>query len=276
MVDLCYDGTMNETFELAILYWFYKDPDVTKNHLELIRQHNPSAKIYGLYGGKPEVSESYKNLLDELLDDFWTYPGTYGDDKNTKWIHGDLLLLDWYDKRGRNLKWDSIAILQWDMLLFANVRDILPGLKKDHLFFSGFRELDGVLENRWYWTKPGGEDRKNYQSFKRFIAKEYNYTSRAKSCLYVLEVLTSSFFEMYLKLENKKMGMLEYKDPTLACIWGLPIYQHDIGIYWHDGKRELADFPLNAMSIEITLPYIECELNKPGGWRLFHPYESNY
>lgn len=272
----CYDGAMNETLDLAILYWFYQDPEVTRNHLELIRRYNPNAKIYGLFGGKLVDAKSYEETLGGLLDDFWVYPGTYGADSNTKWMYGNLLLVDWYDKRGRNLKWDSIAILQWDMLLFADIRDIVPGLKKDQVFFSGYRELNDVTENRWYWTKPGGEDRKDYLAFKRYVAKKYGYTSRPKSCLYILEVLTSNFFDMYLELDDKKIGMLEYKDPTLAFIWGISIYQHDVGVYWIDKGQSLEESPMNASAIKIKPSFIENELVKPDGWRLFHPYESNY
>lgn len=268
---------MEETgdFNLAILYWFYKEPEITKNHLEIIRKNNPDRKIYGLFGGDPADAGEYRDVLNDLLDDFWTYPGTYGDDQKTKWIHGDLVLLDWYDKRGRDLVWDSIAITQWDMLVFADIGDITPGIRKSQVFFSGYRDLDSGIENSWNWTRPDKKYRQNYLAFRQYVATEYSYTERIRCCLYVFEVLTHDFFEAYLNMSDKKIGMLEYKDPTFASAIGLDIYEHDVGVYWGD-KGVVEDFPLNAASVNISKTYIDKELKKIDGWRLFHPYESTW
>jgi hypothetical protein len=51
-----------QPFDLAILYWFYKEPEVTKNHLQMIRRHNPGRKIYGLFGGQSERLSNTKNF----------------------------------------------------------------------------------------------------------------------------------------------------------------------------------------------------------------------
>jgi len=263
-------------FDLAILYWFYKEPEVTKNHLELIRKNNPNVKIFGLFGGEPDESNDYKELLGDLLDDFWLYEGTYGTDSYSKWVHGDLMLLDWYDKRGRDLGWDSIATVQWDMLLFTDIRKIVPGLNKNQIYFSGYRELDDAVENRWSWTKPDGKHRQDYLDFCDFVDKEYGYKSRLKICLFIFQVLTREFFEKYMQIPNKKVGMLEYKDPTLANIFGLDIYELDIGVLWQDKGQHTENSPLNALPIEIKAGYIIDELKREDGWRLFHPYKKEW
>ncbi len=41
----------------AILFWFHDNPKICANRLEIIRQHNPGAAIYGLYGGEPQGEE---------------------------------------------------------------------------------------------------------------------------------------------------------------------------------------------------------------------------
>lgn len=265
-----------QPFSLAILYWFYKEPEVTKNHLELIRKYNPGRKIYGLFGGNIEEADAYRELLKGELDDFWTYPGTYGVDTRTKWIHGDLLLLDWYEKRGCNLEWDSIAITQWDMLVLNDIANITPGLQKDQVFFSGYRDLDSAVENRWSWTKPDSDHRQDYENFREFVVGQHDYELPLKCCLFIYEVLARPFFDGYLSLKDKKLGMLEYKDPTLAHILGLSIYQHDVGVYWKDTRQDVLTSPLNAMSVPIEKDYVEAELAKADGWRLFHPYEHSW
>ncbi len=42
--------------EPAVLFWFYKKEGVCTQRLRILRQMNPMAKIYGLYGGP--VSEA--------------------------------------------------------------------------------------------------------------------------------------------------------------------------------------------------------------------------
>jgi hypothetical protein len=264
-----------QPFDLAILYWFYKEPEVTKNHLQMIRRHNPGRKIYGLFGGQAEKAKQYQKLLTQL-DDFWIYPGTYGDDNYSKWIHGDLMLLDWYQKRGRDLPWDSLAITQWDMLVMDDVANLTPGLQKDQLFFSGYRDMDQELEERWSWTKPGSQHRQDYLDFTDFVVKEYGYQPPLKACLFIYEVLTRPFFDGLGKLADKKLGMLEYKDPTLAVVLGLSALEHDLGVFWSDKRPSIHDSPLNGRSVELAKSYIEAELTKPDGWRLFHPYKQNW
>jgi hypothetical protein len=263
-----------DQFDLAILYWFYKEPEVTKNHLELMRTYNPERKIYGLFGGAPNDESHYRDLLQGDLDDFWAYPGTYGEDAYTKWIHGDLMILDWYDKRGRSLEWDSIAITQWDMLVLDDVAHVTPGIKKDQVFFSGYRMLDPAIENRWLWTKPGSKHRQDYLNFCASVVSEHDYQLPLRCCLFIYEVLTREFFDGYLTVSDKKLGMLEYKCPTLADVLGLDIYQRDIGVFWGDPGQSVAASPLNAITEPIANTYITSELAKPDGWRVFHPYEE--
>jgi len=59
--------------DLAILYWFYKEPETTKNHLKLLRKYNPNHKVYGLSGGDPVEAAQYEQALGADLDGFWAY-----------------------------------------------------------------------------------------------------------------------------------------------------------------------------------------------------------
>jgi hypothetical protein len=255
--------------KLAIVFWFYKEPNVCKNRLELIRKTNPTLKIYGLYGGEQNKAGEYKKVLGSLVDDFYVSPYV---NKGWKWINGDLILLDWYDKRGRNLIWDSVAIIQWDLLLFDSLENQLPELKKGEIFFSGLKKLDKRTENSWYWTHPGETQRKNYLNFKKYIDDTYSYgKSEMMCCMFILQVFPRIFFDMHLRVKNKKIGMLEYKIPTYADIFNIPFYEKDLGVYW-GGK--LNTYPLNAKETEIKKTFILKYLNSPDGWRIFHPYYS--
>src|SRR3989338_3458632 len=100
--------------DLAVLFWFYKEPDICLNRLELLKKYNPGLKIYGLFGGETKHADIYKQKPGKYLDYFYISPHP---DPDWKWINGDVMILDWYQKRGKDLSWDSIVITQWDMLV---------------------------------------------------------------------------------------------------------------------------------------------------------------
>lgn len=254
---------------LAILFWFYNEPEICKNRLELIKNNNPLAKIYGLFGGDPkdlEDSVYYENLK-PYLDDLYICPFT---DQDWKWRHGDLVLLDWYEKRGTGFAWDSIVITQWDMLVFDSFERQFPNIKKGEIFLSGLRDLDAYIEGVWSWTREGSPDRYDYLTFLQYVKDKYNYaTTPPPCCLFILEVFPRLFFEKYAKIENKELGFLEYKIPIYAEIFGMVVYKRDLGVCWVEPSEK---YPLNARTEAIKKEYIEKQLETPHGWRIFHPY----
>ncbi|MDP1845664.1 MAG: hypothetical protein Q8L09_02840 [Candidatus Moranbacteria bacterium] len=257
--------------ELAILFWFYKKPLICKNHLLLLKRNNPGLRIYGLYGGDLKKVDRYKKILGEYLDDFYASPF-----KNSKWkwINGDLILLDWFRKRGKNLSWESLAVVQWDMLVFGKLAKIFRDAKRNQLYFSAFRSLDKDLENCWMWTKPGSIHRKNYLNFRKHIKKIYGYDKKILCCLFIFQIFTRSFFEKYSLVKKKYIGMLEYKIPTYAKIFKIPIFQKDTGARWFTKKLSKTPSPLNADSNEVSKTFIKSELRKKNGFRMFHPFNK--
>ena len=252
--------------KLAILFWFYKEHEICVNRLQLLKKYNPNLVIFGLYGGKQENEKSYKEKLGNFLDDFYTSPFTNSD---WKWINGDLVLLDWYDKRGRNLEFDSAVVVQWDMLVFDSLENQFKGIAKDQIFLSGLKKLDNYTENNWDWTRPGREERKNYLNYIRYVSENYQYNHEPVCCLFVLEVFPRIFFEKYLKIKNKEFGMLEYKVPIYSEIFNIPFFEKDLGVHWWGNVKTM---PMNAEPTEIETRYINKELGKKNGWRIFHPY----
>lgn len=253
---------------LAILFWFYKEPEICLNRLRLIKKHNPELKIYGLYGGKIEDANAYKKHLSDFLDDFYIAPF---EDEHYKWIHGDLLILDWYEKRGKDLNWESIAVVQWDMLIFESLATLFSGMKKDQIYFSGLIDLDEKTEFTWDWTNPNNNiERQDYEAFIKLVETSYDYKQRVKACLFIFEIFPRLFLEQYSQVEDKITGMLEYKVPTYAEIFNFEFFEKDIGVAWQDGDEHY--LPLNAVPLELDEQFIAKELNNPSGFRIFHPY----
>jgi hypothetical protein len=258
--------------KLAILFWFYKDIEVCKNRLQLIRKYNPNIKIYGLYGGPSQNSDEFKSGLMEYMDDFFLSPFL---DPDWKWYNGDLVILDWYEKRGKVLEWDSIIPVQWDMLVFDSLEKIFSGIKEDEMYISGLQKISSFIEKRWHWTKKsffGSRERKNYLSFKKYIKENYNYDEDLLCCLFILLVIPRKFFDKYLTVENREVGFLEYKIPTYAKIFDFKFFEKDLSVEFSFKKEDRGNKAMNAIPIEINDSYIDSELKKRDGWRIFHPY----
>ncbi len=253
---------------LAIVFWFYKKPRICINRLRLIKKTNPDLKIYGLYGGEKNQADYFKKILNPYLDDFYTSPY---EDSDWKWRHGDLMILDWYERRGKRLEWDSVAVIQWDMLVFGSLRKIFRGMKKGQIYLSGFRLLNKSIEQKWHWTQSNNpSERRRYEEFLDFIKINYKYKGPVYVCLFIFQIFPRVFFEKYtcIKKSNREIGFLEYKIPMLVKAFDIPVFKKDLGVLWF--KNEIK--PLNAVSREIDSMYIQNELKKKNGWRIFHPY----
>ncbi len=255
--------------ELAILFWFYKKPLVCKNHLTILKKHNPGLKIYGLFGGKPSESSKYKSILNDYLDDFYAFPSGKS---RWKWLNGDLMILDWYQKRGKNLPWDSLAIVQWDLLVLTDLGKKFEKIKKGQLYLSGPRTLENNLENRWLWTRPGSIYRKEYIDFSNHVRVNHGFRNKMRCCLFIFQIFPRSFLEKLANTKNFQLGFLEYKIPTYARIFKIPGFKKEIGCHWFDEEISKSSFPLNADSNEISKSYIISELEKKRGYRIFHPF----
>lgn len=257
--------------QLAILFWFYKEPDICENRLQMLKKYNPNLKIYGLFGGNRSEADEYEKRLGKYLDDFYVAPY---DNTDWKWINGDLMILDWYEKRGRGLKWDSVAVVQWDMLVFDSIEKHFAGIKKDEVYLSGTRILDKETENRWSWTKPDGKERKNYLEFLDYIKKKYDYVGEITCCLFIFQIFPRIFFEKFSTIEDREVGMLEYKIPMYAKIFGISFFEKDLGVWWFESEGTA--MPLNATPRKIEKSFIEAELAKKDGYRMFHPYYEKW
>lgn len=252
--------------DLAVIFWFYKKPKVCLNRLRLIKKHNPSVKIFGIFGGNKRQKDKFNKHLAGYLDDFYFSPFT---NRKWKWRHGDLMILDWYQNRGKGLNWDSLAIIQWDTLVFDSLNNQFPQLKRDQIFLSGLKELDKETEKRWWWTGRNRKERKIFLSFLRHVKEKYDYFGPTLCCLFIFQIFPRSFFEKYLSVTNKELGFLEYKVPIYANILNIPFYQKNLGVFWFKNRKKL---PLNASPKEIKKSLIEKELKKVNGWKIFHPY----
>jgi hypothetical protein len=276
--------------KLAILFWFYKEPEICQNRLELLRRYNPTTPIYGLYGGDLATIDGYQSALSPYLDDFYAF--TEPKDSYWKWIQGDLMITQWFRDRGKDLEWDTIVIIQWDMLVFGAVEQLFSMLKPNQLLLSGLRPIVEV-EQEWQWTSPKIPDlRERYLEFCEYIHKTYDYKQNPMGCLFIVVGFPRTFLEPYARVAEPELGFLEYRIPMYAQIFGTPFCEnHPFDAWWVDVdptfwaknplkrvyfslSRRLNPNPLNPAKREISLIPISRHLMIESGARIFHPYEQ--
>jgi hypothetical protein len=262
--------------QLGILFWFYKDAEVSQNRIRMLRRRNPELPIYGLYGGQPEDAARFSRALGGLLDDFWSFPRAK--DSRWKWRNGDLVLSSWFTERGRQLEWDSVFLAQWDTLVCAPIRRILPPLAPGEMLVSGLRPVSEV-EGWWQWML--GDAKKEYDAFRLHLAARYGAVDDPKCCQFIVMVLPRRFFEGYSSIEEPELGFLEYKVPMYAQAFGVPLVEDTCFRPWWPeepataGAKRTASL-MHAWRTPVRLPVVLFERFRPGGRRVFHPYHGIY
>jgi hypothetical protein len=256
---------------VALLFWFYRDLPVCRNRLEGLRDRNPHTRIFGLYGGDPDDAERFRAELSPLLDDFWAFDVVAP--SKWKWRHGDLMLAAWYENRGRDLDWDHVFVVQWDMLVLEPAATLLPALAPDEVLLSGVVPV-AAHTGRWVWAEGGHEPA--YRGFLEMIQKEYGAVEPL-SCLFVIACLPRRLLAAYAELPDAEVGYIEYRLPTLASAVGLRLV-NDERVDASQGPGANARSAgrrqslLNGTKRAIHLPTILFEMNRRDGARLFHPY----
>jgi hypothetical protein len=277
------DGLARDTMTPAVLFWFYRDFEVCRERLRRLRGFDPGARVFALYGGPVGEAGAARAAVGEFVDDFYCYP--FARSSGWKWRHGDQLIADWYAQRGRHLVWETVFIMQWDMLVMAPLGELFTGLKEGKVLLSGFRPLREV-EAWWPWAGvrpcPGAEAavravRDDMRAFRELLAGRFGYARELFACLFVVACLPRAFLERYVAAGHPLAGFLEYKLPTLARVFGVPVcMNHGFAPWWNDapGAAGVAhrDRVLRAVREEVPLDVIQSELRRADGRRVFHPW----
>ena len=259
--------------KLAVLFWFYKEPHICENRLKLLRKYNPDMPIYGLYGGDPQEASDYEQLLARYLDDFYVFGQER--DSQWKWLHGDLVIADWYSRRGHQLSWDTIVVVQWDMVVYGPIQKVFSMLQRDQVLLSGLRPIDEV-EQQWSWTSPDYPDRRaEYLRFLDRVQKHFDFDSRPLCCLFVVVCLSRGFLDQYSRIEQPELGFLEYRVPIYAQVFRVPFCtDHPFEPWWDGIDPFRRDLPLMAWQRRVDRRTMLGHLLNPWGARVFHPYRE--
>ena len=275
--------------DLAILFWCYKKVETCADRLRLLRHYNPDTPIYVLFGGEPAEAHRFETEFLPYINDFYVF--TEEQPPFWKWRNGDLLISRWFSERGHQLKWDSIVIAQWDMLMFAPVEQLFLHLQKDEVLLSGALPMKENEQGFLYWL--GGTDNPQVERWWRdtddavdppsagentcgevaAFLREYGLEKRDLWwCVFIVVVFPRTFLERFSDRKEPEIGFLEYTVPTLARHWGFEICTRHSYNPWHLGNEHMYEKMLNAFREECPDRYVLLHLLDPWGLRIFHPH----
>ena len=258
--------------DFAILFWFYKDVEVCENRLRILRYYNPDVPIFGLFGGDVGKVAEYERL-NAYFDDMFVFDQAR--DSHWKWLNGDLMITEWFRRRGHSIRWDTLVIVQWDMLFYGHLKKVFNGLQKGEMLLSGLRPI-GEVEPRWTWVNPVNPDLFNeYRDFISHVRKRYGFHDEPLCCLFIVACFPREFLDKYSEIDSPELGFLEYKIPVYGQIFGIPFStRNSFDPWWDDLEERKANTTLAAAGREIDWKVICLNLFTYNGKRVFHPYRE--
>ncbi len=269
-------GADSNPMNLAILFWFYKDAPLCRNHLEFYRKKNPGILIYGLFSGEPDEVTDFETQLGPLLDDFYAFDQPRTD--YWRWANGDLVIADWFRSRGKDLPWDSIFVAAWDVLVLAPVSEVFAALPPDHILLSNPRPVHEV-ESWWLWVK---KKRPLFEAFMSEVGRRHGPDVSPWCCQFIVVCLPRLFLERFAEADPPEDGFVEYRVPTYASILKVPFHtENRFDTVWPGEPdpearlRSQARF-LNPGIGEIPFRTIAKEGLRSSGQRIFHPVERTW
>ena len=250
----------------------------------MLRRDNPEAPIFCLFGGPEEEIEAYRRHLEPLVDDFFAFRGgpPEGSQKLLdrfrggvwwKYVYGDLLLAAWYRDRGHQLEWDTVVVVQWDMLVYGPIERTFSCLEPGQMLLSGLRPVREVQAG-WGWTGSGDPAAQPmYQEFLDHMRDHYGFDQEPLCCVAIVLALPRDFLERFALIDRPELGFLEYRLPIYAQVFGTPFCtEHPFRPWWGAVEEYSRNHTLRARPREIWAPTILANLARRDGARVFHPY----
>lgn len=249
---------------VAILQ-FHRDWDVCANRLDLLRAFNPGLETYGLFGGEAENFARAREIFDDPRR-VWHFRGR---DARWKWQNTDLSVLAWYRDFGRDLVFDVLHVVQWDLLLLDSLENLYAPVPPDALGLTGVTSLRAISD-RWHWTLVEPH-KTELVRLGELVVRRFGTEPPFEVCLGPGYCLPRAFLERYAETDVPELAHDELRLPLFARILGFRVADTEFYPRWFDVSEERF---FNANGEEISEALIREELQRPAGRRAFHPFRK--
>lgn len=245
---------------------FHDNFEVCENRLQLAKSLNPDVPIYGIFGGDHSRFTDAKSALGEYFNHTFEIPIS---SKDWKWRNGDLSLGLWYQQVGKNVDFDMLHLIEWDLLVLDNLDSVYSHVPKGAVGLTALTPL-GQLEDRWWWIS--GYNRKDWNRLVSTVESKFGPIEKKYGCQGPANCFSREFLERY-SLENAPDALNEeVRLPLYASAFGIELCNNS-KIY----KRifDLADMRFfNCENYPVGKWDIENQLSRFFGKRVFHPYKE--
>lgn len=188
-----------------VLFRFHNHVDICIERLQLLHKHNPNVPIYGIGEPIENIDLLYENGLVhnyviETEADRW------------KWKNGDLVLRKWYNNVGKEIEFNRVYVIEWDMLLTDSLENIYSGVSDSAVVIPRAEPLD---ETQRSWLTG----RYNQIDYLEQVAQNQLGASRKDDVcvgLFPGVSLPRSFLDLYSSLHVPEVGTDEMRLSVFA------------------------------------------------------------
>ena len=249
-----------------ILFRFHNNLTVCKNRVRLLRLHNPDIDVYGLYGGEEGNFQKVRVKFADYLENIYCIKGK---SPLWKWKNCDLAVKLWYKDYGKDIAFDVLHIIEWDMLMLDTIDHIYKNISEHAIGLSELTAINGSGDS-WRWTSTD-EYRAEMDKLLLFLRERFDYSNGPLRCIMGGACLPRELIEKYSQIDIPEVCNDEVRLPLIAQIFGFNI--HDTGFYDRLDENKKRSFNLKR---RIEDAAITNELKIAGGNRVFHPYYRVY
>lgn len=197
-----------------VLFLYYKEPKICKERLLLLKLYNPHVPIYGIYLGYEENFQVFDNNLSNFLElNFCLI------NKPEAWkrINRDLVVLDWYNEIGKEIEFDFIHVIDWDLLLFDSLDNVYKDIISNNIGVLLFQKL-APIKNELLYTHTYPWKKEWYQLLEN-AKTNYNYTGEPNISIIAGLCIPKQFLNDLSKMDSLLHSSLdELRLPLIAQV----------------------------------------------------------
>jgi hypothetical protein len=255
--------------KILIFYLFHDHPEVTAQRLIHLLKSSQDISVVVCYGG---VLSLFDNTIHEVIH----HAALMGEDLQERvdfvfnmvkspWYNADLLVSDWFARYGNAYDFDILVYIEYDVLLFESLTDIVAQQPSFDLAVS---LTDNVETPEWDWLK-----RPTYPEYLKW-RERYFHVARDQKVLNAFPpmfLLTRSALHAYtnLYIANRLPPVfLEIRFPnTLQCL-GFNVVKANFGptMRWRP--------PFSKEEVMTKLE--EMKMSDEKFAKIFHPFASKW
>jgi hypothetical protein len=134
----------------AILFRFHDFFDVCDSRLGRLQALNPGIKIHGLYGGKSQELTSANSSFLEKFESLHVLT----QDSMWCWMFGGFLgINNWYKSIGRELDFDVVHLVEWDLLMEDSLANLYRHIEPECIGVTAPTPIGALSKAKGGWRE---------------------------------------------------------------------------------------------------------------------------